>query len=110
MHLPGALYIEQQATVRTSHSLTDWFDVDQGVRQDCILSPHLFNIYSEKIMRDGLAGCNKTVKVEGRSINKLRYRYADDVVLIASSMQELQLLVDQVNDHSKNAGLFLNTN
>ena len=102
------LYGQQKAAVRTSHGLTDWFTVEQGVRQGCILSPHLFNIYSEQIMRNALDGFVGSVKVGGRTISNLRY--ADDVVLIANSMDELQDLVNRVKESSLQFGLALNSN
>ena len=83
-----------------------WFTVEQGVRQGCILSPHLFNIYSEQIMRNALDGFVGSVKVGGRTISNLRY--ADDVVLIANSMDELQDLVNRVKESSLQFGLALN--
>ena len=85
------LYGKQKATVRTSHGLTDLFTVEQRVRQECILSPHLFNIYSEQIMRNAMYDLVGSIKFGGRTIPNLRY--ADHVVLIAGSMGELQDLV-----------------
>ena len=92
------MYAHQQVTVKTTHGLTHWFEIGQGVRQGCILSPHIFNIYSERIMRKALEGFEGTIKVGGKTITNLRY--ADDVVLIAGSIDELQSLVNKVNEAS----------
>jgi len=100
------MYEEQKAAVRTSYGLTEWFGIGQGGRQGCILSPHLFNIYSKTIMRNALEDFEGNISVGGRPITNLRY--ADDTVLIAGSMTELQELVERVRTHSKAAGLFLN--
>ena len=76
------LYAGQEATVRTGHGTTDWFQIGKGVRQGCILSPCLFNFYAEHIMRnDGLDEAQAGVKIAGRNINNLRY--ADDITLMA---------------------------
>ena len=106
IQLIKAMYDQQQATVRTTYGLTDWFEIKQGVRQGCILSPHLFNIYSETIMRNALENFEGTVDVGGYKISNLRY--ADDIVLIASNMNGLQQLLDKVREASEKAGLFLN--
>ena len=72
----------QEATVRTGHGTTDWFQIGKGVRQGCILSPCLFNFYTEYIMRnDGLEEAQAGVKIAGRNMNNLRY--ADDITLMA---------------------------
>ena len=85
------LYVGQEATVRTGHGTTDWFQIGKGVRQGCILSPCLFNIYAEYIMRNaGLEEAQAGIKIAGRNINKLRY--ADDTTLMAESEEELQSL------------------
>ena len=82
----------QEATVRTGHGTTDWFQIGKGVRQDCILSPCLFNLYAEYIMRNsGLEEAQSRIKIGGRNINNLRY--ADDTTLMAESDEELELLV-----------------
>ena len=78
------LYAGQEATVRTGHGPTDWFQIGIGVRQGCILSPCLFNFYAEYIMRNaGLDEAEAGIKIAGRNINNLRY--ADDTTLIAES-------------------------
>ena len=100
------LYEQQQAAVRTAYGLSEWFSIGQGVRQGCILSPHLFNIYAEAIVREALDNFEGSITIGGRTVNNLRY--ADDVVLIAGSMQELQELVNRVVWKSEKAGLFLN--
>ena len=76
------LYAGQEATVRTGHGTTDWFQIGKGVRQGCIFSPCLFNLYTEYIMRNaGLQGAQAGIKIAGRNINNLRY--ADDTTLMA---------------------------
>ena len=78
------LYAGQEATVRTGHGTTDWFKIRKGVRQDCILSPCLFNLHAEYIMRNaGLDEEQAGIKIAGRNINNLRY--ADDTTLMAES-------------------------
>ena len=101
------LYENQTATVKTSYGLSDFFQIGQGVRQGCILSPNLFNIFSEQIMRSALADFDGTVTVGGRKITNLRY--ADDIVLISGSMTELTELTNKVNMASKDSGLHLNS-
>ena len=102
-----ALYDQQKAAVRTSYGLTEWFEIGQGVRRACIISPHLFNIYAEAIMRNALENFEGSITVGGHKITNLRY--ADDVVLIAGSLEELQDLVNRVKLESEKVGLFLNT-
>ena len=88
--LPRNLYSSQEATVRTGHETTDWFQIGKGVRQGCILSPCLFNLYAEYIMRNaGLDEAQPGIKIAGRSINNLRY--ADDTTFMAES-EELKSL------------------
>ena len=85
------LYASQEATVRTGHETTDWFKIGKGVRQDCILSPCLFNLYTEYIMRNaGLEEAQAGIKIAGRNIHHLRY--ADDTTLMAESEEELKSL------------------
>ena len=83
------LYAGQEATVRTGHGTSDWFQIGKGVRQGCILSPCLFNLYAEYIMRNaGLKETQAGIKIAGRNINNLRY--ADDTTLMAESEEELK--------------------
>ena len=90
------LYAGQDATVRTGHGKTDWFQIGKGVHQGCILSPCLFNLYAEYIMQDaGLGEAQAGIKFEGRNINNLRY--ADDTTLMAESKEELRSLLMRVN-------------
>ena len=85
------LYAGQEATVRTGHGTTDWFQIGQGVCQGCILLPCLFNFYARYIMRNaGLDEAQAGIKIAGRSINNLRY--ADDTTLMAESEEELKPL------------------
>ena len=85
------LYAGQEATVRTGHGTTDWFQIGKGVRQGCILSPCLFNFYTEYIMRNaGLEEAQAGIKIAWRNINNLIY--ADDTTLMAESQQELRAL------------------
>ena len=82
------LYAVQEATVRTGHGTTDWFQIGKGIRQGCILSPCLFNLYAEYIMRNaGLEEAADGIKIAGRNISNLRY--ADDTTLMAESEEEL---------------------
>ena len=81
------LYASQEATVRTGHEKTDWFQTGKGVRQGCILSPCLFNFYAEYIMRStGMDEAQAGIKIARRNINNLRY--ADDTTLMAESEEE----------------------
>ena len=83
------LYAGQEATVRTVHGTTDWLQVRKGVRQGCILSPCLFNLYAEYIMRNaGLGEAQAGIKIAGRNISN--FRYADDTTLMAESEEELK--------------------
>ena len=101
------LYAAQEATVRTGHGTTDWFQIGQGVRQGCILSPSLFNLYAEYIMRHaGLEEAQAGIKIAGRNINNLRY--ADDITLMAESEEELKSLLMKVKEEGEKVGLKLN--
>ena len=100
------LYAGQEATVITGQGTTDWFQIGQGVRQGCILSPCLFNLYAEYIMRNaGLEEAQAGIKIAGRTINNLRY--ADDTTLMAES-EELKSLLMEVKEESEKVGLQLN--
>ena len=86
------LYAVQEATVRTGHGTTDWFQIGKGVHQSCILSPCLFNLYAEYSMRNaGLDEAKTGIKIAGRNINNLRY--ADNTILMAESEEELKSLL-----------------
>ena len=102
------LYAGQEATVRTGHGTTDWFQIGKGVRQGCILSPCLFNLYAEFIMRNtGLEEAQPGIKIAGKNINNLRY--ADDTTLTAESEKELKSLLMKVKEESEKVGLKLNS-
>ena len=101
------LYAGQEATVRTGHGTTDWFQIGKGVRQGCILSPCLFNFSEEYIMSNaGLEEAEAGIKIAGRGINNLRY--ADDTTLMAESEKELKSLLMKVKVESEKVGLKLN--
>ena len=105
--LKGNLYAGQEATVRTGHGTTDWFQIGKGVYQGCILSPCLFNFYAEYIMRNaGLDEEQAGIKIAGRNINNLRY--ADDTTLMAEREEELKSLLMKVKEESEKACLKLN--
>ena len=100
------LYAGQEATVRTGHGTTDWFQIKKGVHQACILSPCLFNFYAEYIMRNaGLEEAQGGMKIAGRNINNLSY--ADDTTLMAESKEELKSLLMKVKEESEKVGLKL---
>uniref|UniRef100_A0A4W2CUU4 RNA-directed DNA polymerase n=1 Tax=Bos indicus x Bos taurus TaxID=30522 RepID=A0A4W2CUU4_BOBOX len=101
------LYVGQEATVRTGHGTTDWFQIGKGVHQSCILSPCLFNLYAEYIMRNaGLEEAQAGIKIDGRNINNLRY--ADDTTLMAESEEELKSLLMKLKEESEKVGVKLN--
>ena len=100
------LYAGQEATVRTGHGTTDWFQIGKGVRQGCILSPCLFNLYAEHVMRNaGLEEAQTGIKIAGRNINNLRY--ADDTTLMAESEEEPKRLLMKVKEESEKVVLKL---
>ncbi|KAB0337119.1 hypothetical protein FD754_025355 [Muntiacus muntjak] len=101
------LYACQEATVRTGQGTTDWFQIGKGVPQGCILSPCLFNLYAEYIMRNaGLEEAQAGINVAGRNINNIRY--ADNTTLMAESEEELKSLLMKVKEESEKVGLKLN--
>ena len=94
------LYAGQEATVRTGHGTTDWFQIGKGVRQGCILSPCLFNLYAEYIMRNaGLDEAQARIKIAGRNINNCRY--ANEITLMTESKEELKSLLMKVKEESE---------
>ena len=100
------LYAGQEATVRTGHATTDWFQIGKGTHQGCILSPYLFNSYAEYIMRNaGLDEAQAGIKIARRNINNLRY--ADDTTLMAESEEELKSLLMKVKEEREKVGLKL---
>uniref|UniRef100_A0AC11DF06 Uncharacterized protein n=3 Tax=Ovis aries TaxID=9940 RepID=A0AC11DF06_SHEEP len=101
------LYTGQEATVRTGHGTTDWFQIGKGVRQGCVLSPCLFNLYAEYIMRNaGLEEAQPGIKTAGRNISNFRYAY--DSTLMAESEEELKSFLMKVKEESEKVGLKLN--
>ena len=101
------LYAGQEATVRTGHGTTGWFQIGKGVCKGCILSPYLFNLYAEYITRNAvLDEAQAGIKIARRNINNLRY--ADDTTLMTESKEELKSLLMKVKEDSEKAGLKLN--
>ena len=101
------LHAGQRGTVRTGHGTTDWFQIGKRVCPGCILSPCLFNLYSEYIMRNpGLDEAQTGIKIAGKNINNLRY--ANETTLMAESKEELKSLLMKVKEESEEAGLKLN--
>ena len=101
------LHTGQQATIRTGHGKTDWFEIGKGVHQGCIFSPCLFNLYADYIMRNsGLEEAQAGIKIARGNINNLRY--TDDITLMAESEEELKSLLMKVKEESEKAGLKLN--
>ena len=101
------LYAGQEATVRTGHGTTDWFQIGKGVCQGCILSPCLFNLYAEYIMRNArLDEVQTGIKIAGGNVSNLRY--VDDTTLMAESEEELKSLLMKVKEESEKVGLQLN--
>ena len=98
------LYAGQEATVRTQYGTTDWFRIDKGVPQGCLLSPCLFNLYTEHIMRNArIDELQARIKIGGRNINKLRY--ADDTTLMAEIGEEIKRLLMKVKGENEKANL-----
>ena len=103
---PEKPYAGQEATVRTGHGTTDWFQIGRGVRQGCVLSPCLFNFYAEYIMTNaGLEETQAGIKTAWRNISNLRY--ADDTTLMAESKEQLKSLLMKVKEESEPVGLKL---
>ena len=101
------LYAGQEATVRTGHGTTDWFQIGNEVRQGCILSSCLFNLHAEYFMRNaGLDEAQAEIKIAGRYINNLRY--ADDTTLMAENEEDLKSLLMKMKEESEKVGLKLN--
>ena len=101
------LYSGEETTVRTGHETIDWFQIGKGVRQGCILSPCLFNLYTEYIMRNAaLEEAQAGIKIAGRNINNLTY--ADDTTFMAESEEELKGLLMKVKEESEKVGFKLN--
>ena len=102
-----SLYAGKEATVRTGHGTTDWFQIGKGVCQGCILSPCLFNLYAEYIMKNaGLEEAQAGIKIAWRNLNKLRY--TDNTTLMAESEEELKSLLMKMKEESVKVGLKLN--
>ena len=101
------MHAGQETTVRTGHETTDWFQIGKGVCQGCILSPYLFNLYAEYIMRNaGLEEAQAGIKIARRNINNLRY--ADNTTLMAETEKELKSLLMKVREENEKVGLKLN--
>ena len=101
------VYASQEATVRTGHGTTDWFHIGKGVCQGCILSPCIFNLYAEYLMRNArLDKAQAGIKIARRNINNLRY--ADDTTVMAGNKEELKSLLMKVKEESEEADLKLN--
>ena len=101
------LYAGQEAIVRTRHGTTHWFQIGKEIRQGCILSPYLFNLYAEYIIRNtGLEEAQAGIKIARRNINN--FKYADDTTLMAESEEELKSLLMNVKEESEKVGLKLN--
>ena len=106
-YLPPEKSVYRSGSNRTGHGTIDWFQIRKGVRQGCILSPCLFNLYAEYIMRNGgLDEAQAGIKIAGRNINN--FRYVDDTTLVAESKEEIKSLLMKIEEESKKAGLRLN--
>ena len=106
IYLLRNLYASQEATFRTGHGTTDWFQIRKCVHKGCILSPCLFNLYAEYTMRNArLDEAQSGIKIAGRNINNLRYAY--DTTFMAESKEELKSLLMKVKEESENVGLKL---
>ena len=106
-HIYNICLCSQEATVRTGHGTTDWFQIRKGVCQGCILSPCLINLHAEYIMRNaGLEETQAGIKIAGRNINNRRY--ADDTTLMAESEEELKSLLMRVKEKTEKVGFKLN--
>lgn len=108
VNLLANLYKGQKAAVRIAGELSEWFGIHKGVRQGCVLSPYLFNIISEAVMRKALERFKGGITIGGRRINNLRY--ADDIVLLAASQEELQDLLTRIAEVGKEYNLMINVN
>ena len=103
--LPRNLFADQEATVRTLYGTTDWFKIEKGVRQDCLLSPCLFNKDAEHIMRNArLDESQAGIKIDGRNFNN--FRYADDTILMAENEEEIKNILMRVKEGSERAGFW----
>ena len=101
------LYAGQEASIRTGHGTTDWFQIGKGVPQDCILSSCLFNLYAEYLIQNaGLDEAQAGIKIARRNVNNLRY--TDDTCLMAESEEELKSFLMKVKEESEKVGLKLN--
>ena len=106
---PRNLYAGQEATVRTGHGTTDWFQIGKGICQGCILPPCLFNLYAEYIIQNArLDEAQTGIKIAGRNISNLRY--ADDTTLMVENEKELNSLLMKVKEKSEKVGLKVNIN
>uniref|UniRef100_A0A8D8W5N2 Craniofacial development protein 2 n=2 Tax=Cacopsylla melanoneura TaxID=428564 RepID=A0A8D8W5N2_9HEMI len=108
LRIIGNLYWNQTANLRFEDEHTEYVQILRGVRQGCILSPLIFNLYSEKIFREALKDVDKGISIDGNRLNNIRY--ADDTIVFADKLEDLQLLIDKITLHSNNYGLDINAN